>query len=296
MAGWRRAGGVLALGSMLLGLVPPAAATVGPSGLVDVTATREGRVQAQRVAHRRAERGQATPLAELRVYRFAPGGFGVAPRGIRVLAASAILDAGGRARVRVDVRIGAAPEPASAGGLVAATGPSWSWVDGDCFDALFSSFGYSVSCYSLSHVAADGSATRDFWALEQWSVTGPTFHTGLTPNTRIYDAWIAAQRAASSPVMTWVDWSPRGDRSGSCQDIGLSVTALKLPLAGTFEMCEQWDATWYAEAGRFRNQWKCGCVYPFGVQWDREVAYMLAVSVPNGTFPSWVLSQGFLAF
>jgi hypothetical protein len=61
-------------------------------------------------------------------------------------------------------------------------------------------------------------------------------------------------------------------------------------------MCEQWDATWSSEGGRFRNQWKCGCFYPFGISGDREVAYMQAVAVPNGVAPSWVLSQGFLAW
>jgi hypothetical protein len=175
-------------------------------------------------------------------------------------------------------------------------GPAWQYAGGGCFDVLSSAFGYSVSCYELDRVVSDGTATRDFWALEHWSTTGPDFNSGITANAKIYDAWIASTRAGGSPAMSWMDWSPRGDRSGLCQPIGLTVTVLKLPLTGTYEMCEQWDMTWSSDPGRFRNQWRCGCFFPFGVQADREVAYSVAVSVPNGTWPSWVLSQGFLAW
>ena len=293
--------GTVTLGFLLVvGSSGPVSADQPATELVDVTSTRVGRLEAARVAERRAARGQVTRTGDLRVYRFAPGAFVVAPSRVPLLGATARRLPAGGVRVEVGIRV-AAPStlpgaPARSPSLAAAGGPSWTWVDGECFDALYTAFGYSVSCFALSRVVADGSATRDYWALEQWSLTGPNFHNGITPNSRIYDSWVATQRAVGSPAMTWIDWSPRSDTSGACQTVGLSVSALKLPLSGTFEMCEQWDATWYAEAGRFKNQWRCGCLYPFGVAWDREVAYLIAVGVPNGTFPSWTLSQGFLAF
>lgn len=300
MAGWIRTLSAIALGSILvLGVAAPAAAGPPRRTLVDITDTPEGRAQVAAAIALRAERGQRQSRGELRVFRFGADGHVVAPRGIRVLGASATTDPDGRTAIRVDVQV-AAPDAAVAvrRPALSATlaGPAWQWLGGDCFDVLSSTFGYSVSCYALSRVVSDGSATRDYWALEHWSVTGPDFNGGLTPNAKIYDSWIATVRAPSSPVMSWMDWSPRGDKTGSCQPIGLSITVLKLPMSGTYEMCEQWDATWYSEGGRFRNQWRCGCFFPFGVSGDREVAYLEAVSVANGMAPAWVLSQGFLAW
>lgn len=62
------------------------------------------------------------------------------------------------------------------------------------------------------------------------------------------------------------------------------------------QLCEAWDITKYSEAGRFKNQWKCNCIPPWGVDGDREVAYTVNVSVTQPGSVQWTLSAGFAAF
>jgi hypothetical protein len=97
--------------------------------------------------------------------------------------------------------------------------------------------------------------------------------------------------------MAWIDWSPRGSRSGSCTTLPLSVAALGIPYVSSVTACERYNIDKGAAAGQFKVEWSCGCVYPFGQPYPntRELDYLQAVSVANGGFAQWSISAGFLA-
>jgi hypothetical protein len=117
------------------------------------------------------------------------------------------------------------------------------------------------------------------------------------PLAKIYEGWLSAVKGPGSGSMAWVDWSPRGDLSGSCRGIPLSVSALGVGISASGVMCEHWNITKGSAAGTFQQAWNCGCIWPLGQPWpnDREIDYMQAVSVPNGKPVVWTLSAGFTA-
>ena len=87
--------------------------------------------------------------------------------------------------------------------------------------------------------------------------------------------------------MSWMDWSPRASKSGSCQGVPLSITVLGVGISASGLMCEQWNIYKYAAGGHFKEEWSCGCVYPLGQPYPqtREVDYMQAISIPGGGGP-----------
>ena len=95
--------------------------------------------------------------------------------------------------------------------------------------------------------------------------------------------------------MAWEDWSPRSDKNVSCGSITIGVQHV-VGLSFTHDICEIWNMTKYEEAGRFKNQWSCGCIAPWGVDGDREVAYTVEVSLSQTGSVQWSLSAGFSAF
>jgi hypothetical protein len=62
-------------------------------------------------------------------------------------------------------------------------------------------------------------------------------------------------------------------------------------------MCERWNVYKYADAGHFKEEWSCGCIFPFGQPYPnvREIDYLQTVSVANGRYVEWTLTAGFLA-
>jgi hypothetical protein len=66
-------------------------------------------------------------------------------------------------------------------------------------------------------------------------------------------------------------------------------------ISATFRLCEIRNSTEYGGAGRFKNQWSCGCIVPGGVDRDRSVAYMVEVSTTQPGSVQWTLSAGLAA-
>lgn len=180
------------------------------------------------------------------------------------------------------------PDPAPA--VASASGPSWIWLEQRCFARLSSLYGWLLPCY-VEHGMVNEADPRDFYQLEQYGTVAATLYG------RIYNGWLAAVRASDSAPMSWIDWSPRGSLSGSCTTVSLSVSALGVGISSSGVMCEHWYIYLYEDAGHFKEQWDCGCIYPFGLLYpnSREIDYMQAVSVPNRGVPRWTLSAGFLA-
>ncbi len=143
----------------------------------------------------------------------------------------------------------------------------------------------------LQHGLAGETDPRDFYQLEQYGTLG------AAPFGKIYSGFLEAQQASGSAPMRWIDWSPRGSLSGSCAIIPLQVSALGVTIGASGLMCEHWYIYKYTAAGHFKEEWSCGCIWPFGQPYPntREIDYMQAISVPNGGLPRWTLSAGFLA-
>jgi hypothetical protein len=269
------------------------AVAVGPApaaqpGIAEITATRRGAalIEAARARHRTF----GVRLTSLRAWRLPAGDYLVGPYLPKRLSTSTSVDHDGRVRVQMtfDVRPGGIPPSRP---LAAVTAASWAWREQACFTRVGNpEIGYLDSCYAI-HRLVNESSPRDYYKLEQYGTVGAGMFR------KIYDGWLSAVRASGSAAMSWVDWSPRGDLSGSCQGIPLSISALGVGFSASGLMCEQWNMTKGSAAGTFKQQWSCGCVWPFGQPWpnDREIRYLQAVSVANGKRAVWTLSAGYTA-
>ena len=283
---------VLALVLCALLASPAAAAAHEPPPVTEITATRAGRELAAAAAERRAAAGQPVPASSLRVWRLAAGDYFIAERLPENFSTTVRSWPDGRTSLDVSFDIGGRVPSAEAALELqaAATVPTWGWLNSGCFDRRNNAYGWIDPCFSI-HGLFGESDPRDFIKLEHWATMG------AFPLSKMYDGWVGATKGSNSSPMSWIDWSPRSSRSGSCQVVGLSVTALGVSITSSGIMCENWIITKGSAAGSFKQQWSCGCIYPFGQPYPntREVDYMQAVSVPNGGYASWMLTTGWLA-
>jgi len=165
---------------------------------------------------------------------------------------------------------------------------SWQFVQQQCFAREDGAKGWIDSCYKIHQLSGDGDSNYDYYQLEHFATA-----KSKSPYS-LLTAHVASDRDLGSPPMYWVDWSPRSDQTvGNCQTYQVSVGALGIGIASYHDLCEKWDITKYADPGKFRNEWKN--YFGFTISSEREVAYMLAVKVPEGSFPIWVLNYGYYA-
>jgi hypothetical protein len=261
----------------------------------EITSTAKGRSLVASVAARHRALGIAATSSTLRAWEVGPGEFLVGPRMPLNFSTRVSTRPDGRRVVEMQFDVVAtaeAPAARTAGSVqAAAADPTWSWRAQACFARLGGpALGYLDACYEI-HRLKNESNPRDFYKLEQYGTVG----AGTI--RKIYDGWLAAAKGPGSGAMAWVDWSPRGDLSGSCQGVPLQVSALGIGIDASGIMCEHWDMTKSSVAGTYRQMWSCGCIFPFGQPFpnDREIDYMQAVSVPNGKPAIWTLTAGYSA-
>ncbi len=302
----RRPAATIATLALLGAIALPAADTVdgadaAPSPTpVEITETPLGRDLARRAAARHAAAGVPVKARDVTVWEIGPNGFfvgGHVPDKLRLSVVRA-RDATTRARVSFVVgtsvegarsRTGPAPAPASATATV--TIPSWAFLDAGCFARLGGGgLGFLDACYSLHQLVNETNA-KDFYKLEQYG----TLSAGIA--AKIYSGWMSAVRASGSSTMHWVDWSPRGNVRGGCQNLTLKVEALGISFTSPAYFCENNIPTKSEAAGSFRMEWSCGCIYPFGQPYpnSREIDYLQTVSVANGGSVRWTLSAGYIS-
>lgn len=298
--------GTVRTGIVVLALVaamsPPASAAASDPGFPDITATAKGQELAAAASIRQAALGARTSVSDLRVWQLGVDDFFVADRLPVNLSTSTSTDAANESVkvITFDVTgvISSVRQVSSARVMgsasvekLSALSASWAWLDQYCFSRMGSdSLGYLDSCYVL-HGMVGESDPRDFYQLEQYGTVGAgTF-------TKIYSGFLEGTQASNSSPMSWIDWSPKSSLSGSCQTIGITVSALGIGISSSGLMCEKWNITKYAAAGHFKEEWSCGCIQPFGQPYPntREIDYMQAVSVPGGGIARWTLSAGYLA-
>jgi hypothetical protein len=266
-------------------------ATAGEPGIREVTLTAAGRAMVDRTVARHRGLGIGSPRADLRVWRLGPGDYLVGrylPMGLR---ASVARGPHGSVTAGLSFQVSVAPAVPPRTRLVAVASPTWAWRAQDCFTRIGSVvLGYIDACYSIHRLVGE-SDPRDYYKLEQYGTVG----AGVI--RKIYSGTLSAVKGPGSGTMRWVDWSPRGDLSGSCTGIPLSVTALGVSISGSGLMCEHWNITKGTDPGTFRESWECGCIWPLGQPYpnDREIDYMQAISVPNGKPAIWTLSAAYTA-
>jgi hypothetical protein len=159
---------------------------------------------------------------------------------------------------------------------VAATTPSWSFAGGGCFERISDGWSWLDHCARIYRLTQDGDSLRDYYALQRYGTAGSNMPWVLK------EAELASEPVETSPPMSWLDWNPRSDHAGPCSTITVRVTT---PLAGVSQQvdrCETWDITKGATGGDFGLAWSgCACIQ------DRELSYVLSISVPQGTLPAW---------
>jgi hypothetical protein len=275
-------------------IVPLNGAVAARPGIADVTETARGRAMAaEHAARLGAER---TPFAgRTRIWELAHGDYFIAERLPLAFSVRSERDPmTGRAErvIAFDVE-GRLRAPTTAStALTTAGGPWWLWLEQYCFTRWTTTYGWMDSCYKL-HGMVNESDSRDFYSLEQYGSLGAANRAGAA----IYSGFLDADRAATSAVMSWIDWSPRSSLSGSCRNVPLSVSALGVAISAAGIMCERWWMDKSSSPGFYRQTWSCGCFIGFGPvnPETREIDYLQLVSVANGKVPRWTLSQGFHA-
>jgi hypothetical protein len=279
-------------------MIPALAAAKPPPGApIEITDSSSGVRLATEAADRQAALGQRIDSADLHVWRLGPGDYLVGKSMPRNLVTSTTTNSDGQTELAfsydVDSRSSMAPVAAANLAPDAAVTASWKFVAQACFSRLSNGYGWLDSCYRIDKIVNEGDP-RDFCKLEQYGTVGAS---GFPYFGKIYSGWLAAAKSSSSAAMSWIDWSPRGNKSGSCVSIPLSISALGLPFSTSGVMCEHWNIYKYADAGHFKEEWSCGCIIPFGQPYPntREIDYLQAISVLNGKLAQWTLSAGFAA-
>jgi hypothetical protein len=252
------------------GSVPSTAAVQQPA---DVTETALGRALRTRASQHLRALGATVASGRLRVFRDADG-YLVVPRRTSLATAAENSRRAGRAELVPIVR--SIVGQRLAGRTAATSSPSWVFAGGGCYERISDGWSWLDHCARVFRLAQDGDAQRDFYALQRYGTAGANMPWVLK------QAELGSSPVESSPPMSWQDWSPRADRSGPCQTITVRITSPVAGVSQQVDRCETWDITKGSTGGDFNLAWSgCACVQ------DRELAYVLSVSVPQGSLPAW---------
>lgn len=280
---------MLVSGSSLL--MPALAAAKPPAGPVEITHTETGIKLTEEAAARQTSR-RHVQAGDLRVWRLGPGDYLIGAEWPQHFKSDVVTDASGMTTVSMSYDVGSRQSASTSriatdGGSVQA---AWSYISGGCFTRLQNFFGWLDSCYQVHKLTNEGDP-RDFYKLEQYGSEGAKILG------KIYSGSLGAVKASSSSAMSWIDWSPRSTVTGSCQTVPLSVSALGVSFSASGWMCERWNMYKYADAGRYKQEWSCGCAPTFGQPYPnvREIDYLQVISVLNGKSAIWTLSASYQA-
>lgn len=271
--------------------LPALAVAKPPIGPVEITNTVTGHELAVQAAERQSSRRHVL-AATLRVWRLGPGDYLIGDEWPEHFKSDMVTDASGLTTLSMSYDVGGRTGASNSrittdGGSVQA---AWSYISGGCFTRLQNLYGWLDSCYQVHKLTNEGDP-RDFYKLEQYGSEGAKILG------KIYSGSLGAVKASSSSAMSWIDWSPRATLTGSCQTIGLSVSALGVSFSSSGLMCERWNMYKYADAGHYKQEWSCGCAPSFGQPYPnvREINYLQVISVSNGHSAIWTLSASYQA-
>ena len=282
--------GVIAGVSVTLPMtVGPVSAAPPEPGPRDITLTSAGQQAAEAAASRFRAMGVATDVADLAVYDLGSTGLLVGPKGGEVTVVSTFI--GKRGELGFEVTVS---EPLDDPALVQAgstpsdfvplAAPSWGLVGEACWDRTYWTQVAPLrqvwmdTCYHKHKLLNDGFSDRDFFELHM-------FATGASSAGKLKDMTILASKSSNSAAMMWHDWHPGADQNRSCQQITVGVSS-PLPIGYGHQICDEWDITKFAEAGKFRNIYRAPLFFEPAFS-EREVAFDIAVRVNQGATARW---------
>lgn len=162
----------------------------------------------------------------------------------------------------------------------------WSLVASQCFARIEGVSGWIDHCCQLYKIVLESNNEEDYYQLVHYATARSKTIFSLR------SAWIECVKHESSSTMRWLDWSPGSDLNiRRCTPITIERSISGSSIGGTFAVYKTgWDITKYEEAGRFANRW-------YGKAWrsERDVAYMVGVSVPQSDWPVWSLTANYFA-
>lgn len=163
--------------------------------------------------------------------------------------------------------------------------PYWGLVDYGCW-YVEGFMGWISHCCHGYALMGDPDPNNDFLLLEHFATAKSKYWFW-----RLRRATIECVKNPSSSPMAWFDYQPRSDQKrGQCETISLGISAFGVTLSGSWIICKEgWDITYYpTEPGRFKNMW-----YGSADRSEREVAYMVSVTVPQGGTGVWNLDASY---
>lgn len=259
----------------------PVVAAAAAGRVVEITGSRAAASLAQAAAVRYRDYGVTVKPTDLRVWQDEDG-YVLVPVGTPTIMLSTTRPDGS---VAVEIaptteRMPPVTSPSTAmlASITPAAAPYWALVATQCFTRISDTWSWLDHCYQMYQEANDGSATRDYYALQHYATA-----SNNSP-WRVYWAQIRSYPASTSAPQTWVDWAPKGDTSGSCDPsytIGISAPIV---LTMTSNRCEIWHMTKSNPTVDYTLQWISS-----GVSGSRGLAYENSVSVGQGLWPVWVL-------
>lgn len=174
------------------------------------------------------------------------------------------------------------------GELVTLASMYWGFFESPyCYARLYAySQAYFDVCFNTHKLYGETYSTKDYYAIR---VYGTAFSTSSTFG--LAGAYVRAQQSSQSAAMSWVDWSPPSDTTGSCSSYTLNVSAFGVGLAWSHTRCEQWKIYKSNPAVDFRNEWLAtGVSYPGVTNSSRQVALAQTISVPQWGYPVWYVT------
>ena len=254
----------------------------------DITSTTRGARWAREAALRWQQMGVNCGSNSINVYKLQDGSYFAAPESAEISMEYVEMEDGS---MKLEPVIVARPDslPVESDsrelptGFQTQSGEYWNLVGNKAFARFEDGHGWMDHAYKMHKLVGETISDKDYYQLEHWATAKSKGAWTL------YAAHISCQKKDSSSTMEWVDWDPQADQDygsgGQSVTIGISYI---VEISSTYTVRDKWDITKYAEAGRFKNSWR-------GSAWrsERNVAYMICVSVPEGGWPVWNLNASY---
>lgn len=143
-----------------------------------------------------------------------------------------------------------------------------------CFARIYSGVNAAAMdhCYQILKLTGESSSIKDYYVLQHYASVYAGGWGAM---------WGEVEAEAFTP-QDWVDWSPKGNRTGNCQSFTLSVEVNGWGVTYSTDKCETWSFSKWNPQVHYKNRWT-GPV----TNTNREIALEIAVQVAQGAWPQW---------
>ncbi|ADJ25802.1 hypothetical protein Dehly_0489 [Dehalogenimonas lykanthroporepellens BL-DC-9] len=248
---------------------------------LDITGTVEGENISQE-AVARWQSGDGTAYTEVNVYKFGEGDYLVVPAGTQIRL-EYVKTAEGENKINPLIVTMPQPDGFKSCSTALDSIPYWHQEAWFVYTRIENSTGWIDHRYYLNKLYDETDNTYDYFQLEHRATAKSK---GIF---RLISASLDCRKTEASSTMGWYDWTPGADLpNGVGNTITYGVTAFGITISNSIVHYDLWDITKYIEAGKFKNEWKGSANDS-----EREVGYMVGVTVPQGGWPQWYLGANF---